>query len=159
MRHNKAGKKFNRTTLARKGLLRGLVKALVEHERIETTVTKAKELRRLVERAVTRAKDNSFNSARVLLAKYPDKPTVKKLLSDLGPRFKDRPGGYTRVIKLGPRDGDGAETAFIEFVDFDPSKKGAVFQEVDERLVALKAAKTKKKLRLMKSASRKLNRP
>lgn len=158
MRHKKHSKHFGRTSNARKALLRGLVQSMVKHERIETTVPKAKELRRHVEKAVTQAKRGDFNAARLLLSDYPDKPTVKKLLADLAPRFKDRPGGYTRIIKMGPRRGDGAEVAWIEFVDFDHAKfDTAVFNKpADEVMKAqLKHRSVRRK---MQSEDRRLNR-
>jgi len=123
MRHRCNVKRFSRKAGARKALIRGLVTSLVEHERIRTTLPKAKELRRHVEKAVTIGQDGSVQSRRLLLSKYPNENTVQKLVGDLGPRFKERPGGYTRIRKLGPRPGDGAPMAFIEFVDFDPASK------------------------------------
>ena len=108
MRHRKQVKHFSRKPGARKALIRGLVTSLVEHERIRTTLPKAKELRRHVEKAITLGQDGSLHRRRNLLSKYPNEETVHKLMSDLSPRFKDRPGGYTRIMKLGPRPGDGA---------------------------------------------------
>ena len=120
MRHRKQSKRFSRSPDARKALIRGLVLSLVEHERIRTTLTKAKELRRHMEKAVTMGRKADLNTIRVLLSRYPDKNTVSKIVNDLSVRFKERPGGYTRILKLGTRSGDGAPMAFIEFVDFDP---------------------------------------
>lgn len=120
--HRRSTKYFSRKFNARKALLRGLVVSLVEHGRIRTTVTKAKELRRHVEPAITLGKENTVETRRLLLSRYPNENTVEKILSDLGPRFKDRAGGYTRIIKLDRRPGDMTEMAFIEFVDYDYTK-------------------------------------
>lgn len=122
MRHRCQSKHFSRTSGARKALIRGLVSSLVEHERIKTTLPKAKELRRHVEKAITIGRAGSLHARRVLMAKYPNETTVHKIVSDLSKRFEGRPGGYTRIRKLGQRVGDGAPMAFIEFVDFDPTK-------------------------------------
>lgn len=119
MRHRRKVKNFSRATNPRKALLRGLVTSLVEHGRIKTTVAKAKELRRHVEKAITVGKKGGLNTRRVLLADYPNKATVETIISDLSVRFKERPGGYTRILKLTNRPGDCAPQAFIEFVDYD----------------------------------------
>jgi len=118
-RHRRKTKYFSRGSNPRKALIRGLVTALVENGRIKTTVAKAKELRRHVERAITLGKKGDLNTRRVLLSRYPNKAVVEAILKDLSPRFKDRNGGYTRVLKLGSRPGDSAPQAFIEFVDYD----------------------------------------
>jgi large subunit ribosomal protein L17 len=99
--------------------LRGLVDSLVEHGRIKTTLPKAKELRRHVERAITLGKKQNLNSRRILEARYPFGSTPETICKDVAVRFKDRNGGYTRIIKIGVRPGDKAEMAFIEFVDYD----------------------------------------
>lgn len=125
MRHKRRVKHFSRKSGPRKALIRGLVTSLVEHERISTTVEKAKELRRHVERAITMAKDNTLAVRRTLLSKYPNDNTVDSLLANIAPRFASRPGGYTRIIKKGRRPGDSAEMAFIEFVDYDFEKKSS----------------------------------
>ena len=140
MRHKAATAHLGRSTKARKGLLRNLVYSLVEHGRITTTVTKAKELRRHVERAVTLGKKGTLHARRVLLSRYPHPTTVESLVNTIAPRFKTRPGGYTRVIKLGARKGDCAEMAFIEWVDYElPSK-----EKKEEKSAAGKKAKTSK---------------
>lgn len=136
MRHQVHGSRFGRTFNARKGLFRSLVSALVEHGRIETTLAKAKELRRHVERAVTLGKKGSLHARRLLLARYPNKSTVETLMSDLAPRFKDRNGGYTRIVKTERRPGDSAEMAIIEFVDYK--------LPVKEEKTAVKKAAAKK---------------
>lgn len=125
MRHRAQVKRFSRSPEARKALIRGLVTSLVEHERIKTTLPKAKELRRHVERAITAGRKGDLAATRNLMAKYPNKETVRKIVGDLSVRFKERPGGYTRILKLGNRPGDGAAMAFIEFVDYDPAKTDA----------------------------------
>jgi large subunit ribosomal protein L17 len=119
MRHRRKTKYFSRKSKPRKALLKGLVTALVEHGRIKTTVAKAKELRRHVERAITMGKKGDLNSRRLLLATYPNQDLVQTIVGDLSVRFKERPGGYTRVLKLTNRPGDNAPQAFIEFVDYD----------------------------------------
>lgn len=120
--HRRRVKHFARTSGPRKALIRGLVSALVEHGRIKTTVDKAKELRRHVEKAITLGKKGDLATTRLLLSRYPNVKTVQSIVKDLSVRFKARPGGYTRIIKIGRRPGDTAEMAFIEFVDYDYSK-------------------------------------
>ncbi len=119
MRHRATTHSFGRRPGPRKALIRGLVDSLVEHGRIKTTVAKAKELRRHVEKAVTMGKKGSVHARRLLLARFPNPKTVAALVDDLGPRFKDRNGGYTRIIKAGHRPGDTADMALIEFVDYE----------------------------------------
>lgn len=121
MRHRAQVKRFSRSPAARKALIKGLVLSLVEHERIKTTLPKAKELRRHVERAITMGRKGDLHATRLLMARYPNKDTVHKIVNDLSVRFKDRPGGYTRIMKLGNRVGDNAPMAFIEFVDYNPA--------------------------------------
>jgi large subunit ribosomal protein L17 len=123
MRHNAQVAHFGRGPDARWALIRGLVYSLVEHGRIETTVAKAKELRRHAERAVTQAKKGTLSARRLLLSRYPNETAVRTLMSDLAPRFGSRNGGYTRILKTGKRLGDSAEMALIEWVDYVlPSK-------------------------------------
>ena len=119
MRHAKRGRKLGRTSSHRLALFRNQVHSLVEHGRIVTTLPKAKELRRVAERVVTRGKTDSVPARRWVARWIPDRTMVKKVFEDLGPRFADRPGGYTRIVKLGPRQGDGAEMAVIEWVDYE----------------------------------------
>jgi large subunit ribosomal protein L17 len=123
--HRRSTKYFSRKFNARKALLRGLMVSLVEHERIATTVVKAKELRRHIERAITLGKKDDLTARRLLLSRISNETAVDKIVKDLSPRFKDRAGGYTRIIKIGRRPGDTAEMAFIEFVDYDFEKKVA----------------------------------
>jgi large subunit ribosomal protein L17 len=117
MRHLKAGRKLGRNASHRLALMRNLARALVEHERIITTVEKAKEARRFVEKLITLAKKGTLHARRLALMRLPDRATVAKLFDEIGPRFQDRPGGYTRVIKRHERRlGDGGRTAFLELL-------------------------------------------
>ena len=118
MQHNRAGRKLRRTTAHRLAMFSNQLASLVTHERIETTLTKAKELRPLAERLVTRAKNDGVAARRHVARWIPDRSTVKKLFEAIAPRFVDRPGGYTRILRLGARRGDAAEAAILEFVDF-----------------------------------------
>ena len=133
MRHRRKSKHFSRKTTAWKALFRGLIISMVEHGRIATTVEKAKELRRHVEKAITLGKKNDLASRRLLLSRIPNKNAVNTIMTDIAPRFKDRNGGYTRIIKIGRRPGDTAEMAFIEFVDYDWEKKSTVKADASEK--------------------------
>ncbi len=124
--HRRRIKHFDRKSGPRKALLRGLVCSLVEHGRITTTVDRAKETRRHVERAITLGKKGDLATTRLLMSRYPNKEVVSTIMKDIAPRFATRPGGYTRIIKIGRRPGDTAEMAFLEFVDYDFETKGAV---------------------------------
>jgi large subunit ribosomal protein L17 len=117
MRHKVSGRRFDRAGDERQTLFKGLVKDLVKHERMKTTEAKAKEVRPLVEKMITLGKDGTVPARRRAMAFLNDKDLVKKLFDDLGPRFAARPGGYTRIIKLGPRLGDGAQMAQLELVE------------------------------------------
>lgn len=117
MRHLKAHRKLGRATSHREALLRNLATSLINHEKILTTLPKAKELRGVVDRLITYGKKGGLSHRRLAAQICYDKVSVKKLFDELAGRFKDRPGGYTRIIKRGPRLGDGAMMAFIEFVD------------------------------------------
>lgn len=117
MRHKKAGRKFDRAGDERKALLRGLVGDLLRHERLKTTEAKAKEIRPIAEKMITLGKDGTVHARRLAFAYVNDKDVVKKLFEEIGPRFATRPGGYTRIIKLGPRLGDGAAMAQVELVE------------------------------------------
>src|SRR5262249_39513547 len=117
MRHLKAGRKLGRNASHRLALKRNLARALFQHERIVTTVEKAKELRPFVEKLITLAKENTLHARRLALSRLPDRETVDKLFKVYGPRFEDRAGGYTRVIKsLKRRLGDGGRTAYLELL-------------------------------------------
>ena len=117
MSNLKRGRTFGRNSARRKALFQALAISLIEHEGIKTTVAKAKELRSFIEPLITLAKEDSVSNRRLAFSKIRNKAAVGKLFSDLGPRFKDRPGGYSRIIKIGFRKGDAAPIAFIEFVD------------------------------------------
>jgi large subunit ribosomal protein L17 len=117
VRHRKAGRRLGMPTDRRIALMRSLARAMLLHEGISTTEARAKELRRFVERLVTISKSNDVHHRRLAMSKLPDRLVVDKLFDVYGPRFSDRPGGYTRIIKLGPRKGDAAEMARIEFVE------------------------------------------
>ena len=117
MRHNVHGRKLGRTTAHRKAMFRNQLTSLIEHEQIRTTLAKAKELRPLAERMVTRGKKGGVHQRRLARRWLPDRSSVTKLFDEIAPRFEDRSGGYTRIIKLGPRKGDGAEMAILQFVE------------------------------------------
>jgi large subunit ribosomal protein L17 len=116
MQHRIKGRKLNRTAAHRKAMLRNMAASLFRHERIETTTAKAKELRPFAERIITLAKRGDLHSRRLAARKIPDRDVLGKLFDELGPRFAERPGGYTRILKLGARRGDAAEMALIELV-------------------------------------------
>jgi large subunit ribosomal protein L17 len=116
MHHRKKGRKLNRTAAHRKAMLRNMATSLFRHERIETTTAKAKELRPFAERIITLAKRGDLHARRLALRKIQDREVVGKLFDELGPRFAERPGGYTRILKLGARRGDASEMALIELV-------------------------------------------
>jgi large subunit ribosomal protein L17 len=117
MRHRVAGRKLGRTSSHRRAMFRNQLASLIEHERIRTTLHKAKELRPLAERMVTQGKRGSVHARRLVRRWVDDRSLVKKLFDEIAPRFAERPGGYTRIVKLGPRLGDAAEMAILEFVE------------------------------------------
>ena len=117
MRHNVSGRKLNRTPAHRKMLYRNLVTALFKHERIQTTVPKAKEARSVAEKLITFAKRGDLHARRMVARKLNEPAVLQKLFEEIGPRYADRPGGYTRIMRLGPRKGDNAELAILELVD------------------------------------------
>ena len=123
MRHNVGLRKLGRTSAHRRALLRNLTTALFRHERIRTTLPKAKEMRPFAERLITLARKDDLHARRLVLRQVSDKAVVKKLFDTLGPRFATRPGGYTRTLRLGPRQGDGAELAIVELVGSEPAFK------------------------------------
>ncbi len=155
MRHMRAGRTFNRDTNARKALFIGLAKNLIEKEQIKTTLPKAKDLRGVVEKLITRAKVDTVANRRLVASELGNgsDATVKKLFTVLGPRYAKRPGGYTRVLKAGFRYGDAAPMAIIELVDRDVNAKKVVkpATAADEKATepvadkAEKAEKTTKK--------------
>ena len=124
MRHRKSGRKLNRTSSHREAMFANMAMALVKHEQITTTLPKAKELRPVVEKLVTLARRGNLHARRLLISKTRDEATTRKLIDILAPRYADRPGGYTRVLKAGFRYGDNAPLAVIEFVDRDVAAKG-----------------------------------
>ena len=119
MRHRKVGRKFGRNSAQRKSLFRNQTTALLKHGQIKTTLAKAKELRRYIEPLITRAKEDTHNNRRQVFSVLQNKHIVTALFEEVAPKSKDRPGGYTRVIRIGFRQGDGAEMAVIELVDFN----------------------------------------
>ena len=124
MNHGKAHRKLGRTTAHRTAMFANMAASLIKHEQIVTTLPKAKELRPVVEKLVTLAKRGDLHARRQAISKVRDVEQVAKLFATIGPRYKDRNGGYTRVLKAGFRYGDNAALAVIEFVDRDPSEKG-----------------------------------
>jgi large subunit ribosomal protein L17 len=128
MRHQVKGRKLGRSPAHRRALFRNQLASLVREERIKTTLHKAKELRPIAEKVVTQGRRDTLHARRLVNRWLPERELVKKVFDDLAPRFGERPGGYTRIIKLGPRRGDGAEMAVIEFVELgdvevEPEKK------------------------------------
>jgi large subunit ribosomal protein L17 len=117
MRHRKSGRKLGRTSSHRTAMFKNMAAALVEQELIRTTLPKAKELRRVVEPLITRAKVDSVANRRLVFARVRDKDAVSKLFGELGPRYAARPGGYLRILKCGFRPGDAAPMAYVELVD------------------------------------------
>ena len=124
MRHRKAGRKLNRTASHRKAMFANMAAALIKHEQIVTTLPKAKSLRPVVEKLITLAKRGDLHARRQAIAQMRDKAMVAKLFETLGPRYEERKGGYTRVLKAGFRYGDSAPMAVIELVDRDPEARG-----------------------------------
>jgi large subunit ribosomal protein L17 len=117
MRHRKSGRKLNRNSSHRKAMYRNMAVSLFEHEAIKTTLPKAKELRRVAEPLITLAKEDSVANRRTAFARTRSKAMVGKLFDELGPRYKERPGGYMRILKMGYRTGDNAPMAYVELVD------------------------------------------
>jgi large subunit ribosomal protein L17 len=118
MRHQRAGRKLGRDAAHRKALYANLTASLIEHGRIKTTVAKAKEVRPVAEEMITLGRRGDVPARRQALKFLRSQDVVHKLFSDVGPRFADRPGGYSRIVKLGPRQGDAAEMAYLELVDY-----------------------------------------
>jgi large subunit ribosomal protein L17 len=157
MRHGMANRKLGRTSSHRNALFRNQLASLIDKERIITTLPKAKELRPQIERLITLGKSDSVHNRRQVERVVPDDHLIAKLFDTLGPRFTERPGGYTRIIKLGSRRGDAAEMAILEFVGYEPKieeapaeekaggKKAAPKKEESEEAEAAAEAKPKKK--------------
>lgn len=169
MRHNMANRKLGRTSAHRAALFRNQLASMVLSERIITTLIKAKELRPLIEKLVTLGREDSVHNRRQAGRSLPDTELVKKLFEQIAPRFAQRPGGYTRIVKLGPRRGDGAEMAILEFIDYEgvnapapekgakkaPKKEAAPAEGGDEKDAAPKAEKPAKKPAAKKAAPKK----
>jgi len=141
MRHLISGKKLGRNSSQRKALLRNLVTSFLEKERMRTTLSKAKATRPIAEKMITLAKTNTLHARRQAHQVIYKKNVVKKLFDDIGPRFTERPGGYTRIVKLGPRMGDGAEMAILELVGTEFKKKEKKKESVKEKAKAAQQAK------------------
>ncbi len=124
MRHRNSRRKLNRTSAHRRAMFANMAAALIKHEQIKTTLPKAKELRRVVDKLITLGKRGGLHARRQAIAQIGDEAMVAKLIDTLGPRYAERAGGYTRVIKAGHRYGDAAPMAVIELVDRDPDAKG-----------------------------------
>ncbi len=158
MRHLKAGRKFGRTTAHRKAMFRNMVTALLERERIRTTLPKAKELRSKVEKTITLGKKGTLHARRRALRLIAHRDILGKLFGPLAERYAERPGGYTRIIKIGNRKGDDAPMAFIELVDRDTEPKAAaskVEKKADKKPAAKKAKADDSKEKSEKKADKK----
>ncbi len=125
MRHRNTGRQLSRNSSHRKALLQSLTNSLIRYEAIKTTLPKAKELRRVAEPLITRAKEDSVHNRRIAFSRLRDKEVVGKLFNEIGPRFQGRPGGYLRIIKCGFRAGDNAPMAYVALVDDADSAQAA----------------------------------
>ena len=121
MRHQRAGKKLGRDSAHRKALYANLAGALIEHGRIKTTQAKAKAVKPFAEQMITLGKRGDLHARRLALAELRSQDVVHQLFAEVAPRFVDRPGGYTRIVKLGPRQGDAADMVYLELVDYEPA--------------------------------------
>ena len=155
MRHRIAGRKLGRTSAHRMATLRNLSVALIEHERITTTLAKAKEVRRFAEKLVTIAKRETLHARRTALKQVPNRKAVAKLFDTLSARYASRPGGYTRILKLGPRRGDNAEMALIEFVSSEAPAASSTKETKSGDDAPKKQAKTAKKKTAKKKVAKK----
>ncbi len=140
MRHGNAYRKFNRKSEHRRAMFANMCAALIQHEQIMTTLPKAKDLRPVIEKLVTLGKRGGLHARRQAIAEIRDTNMVRKLFAVLGPRYKERPGGYTRIIKAGFRHGDNAAVAVIEFVDRDVAAKGSDYTPPEPEKAAAPAA-------------------
>ena len=131
MRHRESGRKLNRNSSHRKAMFRNMAVSLLQHEMIKTTVPKAKELRRVAEPLITMASTDSVAKRRLAFSRLRDRATVTKLFNELGPRYRERPGGYLRILKCGYRPGDKAPLAIVELVD-RPESAGEDTQETED---------------------------
>ena len=125
MRHRRAGKKLGRDSAHRRALYANLASALIEHGRIETTAAKAKAVKPVAEQMITLGRRGDIHARRQALAFLRSQEVVHQLFSEVAPRFLDRPGGYTRIVRIGPRQGDGAEMVYLELVDYTPQAPAA----------------------------------
>ena len=151
MRHNVSGRKLSRTAAHRRALYRKLVTELFRHERITTTTPKAKEARSLAERLITYAKAGDLGSRRLAAARLTDPDVLRKLFSEIGPRYAERPGGYTRILKLdGGRKGDNAEVAILELID---SKAKPKVKDTAQRKVRRRELKAEEKAEAIREAT------
>ena len=132
MRHRKAGRKFNRTSSHRSAMFKNMAVSLIDHEIIKTTLPKAKELRRIAEPLITLSKTDNVANRRLAFNRTRNAAAVGKLFSELGPRYAERPGGYTRILKCGFRSGDSAPMAYIELVDRAPIEDSKVLSEEED---------------------------
>jgi large subunit ribosomal protein L17 len=123
MRHQRSGKKLGRDSAHRKALYANLTGSLIEHGRIRTTEAKAKAVKPFAEQMITLGKRGDLAARRQAIAELRSQDVVHQLFADVAPRFAERPGGYTRIVKLGPRQGDAAEMVYLELVDFDPAAR------------------------------------
>ena len=157
MRHRNGYRKLGVTSTHRQAMLANMAAALIKHEQIETTLPKAKELRRFVEKLVTLGKKGSLSSRRITMSRLRDETMTKKLFDVLAPRYKERNGGYTRVLKAGFRYGDNAPLAIIELVERDVSAKGkdSGQQAIADRMAELDPEVKKKEKALKKAPARK----
>ncbi|MBS0578342.1 MAG: 50S ribosomal protein L17 [Proteobacteria bacterium] len=151
MRHRHSGRQLSRNSTHRHAMLRNMSVSLLRHETIRTTLPKAKELRRVVEPFITLAKSDSDANRRVAFSRLRDEAVVEKLFSDLGPRFKARPGGYTRILRMMPRPGDSAPMALMQLVDGPVAV--AAEEPTEGKKVAKKKAKTPAKPKAKKAAA------
>ncbi len=131
MRHRESGRKLNRNSSHRKAMFRNMAASLVEHEVIKTTLPKAKELRRVAEPLITMAKSDNVANRRLAFSRLRDRKMVTKLFNELGPRYKERPGGYLRILKCGVRTGDKAQMALVSLVD-RPEVAGEVVETAEQ---------------------------
>lgn len=140
MRHHKTGRKLGRDSAHRKALYANLASSLIEHGRIRTTEAKAKEVRPIVEQMITLGKRGDVHAHRQAVAFLRSKSIAHILFSEVAPRFADRPGGYTRIVKIGPRQGDAAPMAYLELVDYLPQAKAPVAVATTERVAQAAAS-------------------
>jgi large subunit ribosomal protein L17 len=136
MRHQKQGRKLGRDSAHRKALYANLCGALIEHGRVKTTLAKAKEVRPMAEQLVTLGKRADLHARRQAIAALRSSVVAHILFTEIAPRFTDRPGGYTRIVKLGPRQGDAAPMAYLEFVDYMPPRRAAAVPAAERERIA-----------------------